>query len=237
MIPVDGSTLKVIINGSEVGNVNYNIYRADIAGLFPGYLNSSGAHGYLAFDTSAYADGLHTIMWVAADNAGNSDGIGSRYFYISNSGNSLSVSCTASPLSGKSPLAVKTGDGALLFYFVLSYYRTCCFCRRAFASLYNLSNDGNFKISKGGISIISLYFNPAISFKRINSSPRNRFPTCVDTSLRSLLKVAIIRTFRGIVCQVRIFKLKRAKMPFSAIKLPLEMTFLPFSAILRVGVR
>jgi hypothetical protein len=37
-----------------------------------------------------------------------------------------------------------------------------------------------------------------------------------DPSLRSLLKVAIIPTFKGTVVQVRIFKLKRAKMPFSA---------------------
>jgi hypothetical protein len=40
--------------------------------------------------------------------------------------------------------------------------------------------------------------------------------------------VAIIPTFRGIVVQVLIFSLKRAKMPFSSMKLLLEMAFLPF---------
>jgi hypothetical protein len=50
----------------------------------------------------------------------------------------------------------------------------------------------------------------------------------MDRSVRSPLKVAIIPIFRGIVCQVRIFRLKRAKMPFSATKLLLEMAFLPF---------
>jgi hypothetical protein len=49
-----------------------------------------------------------------------------------------------------------------------------------------------------------------------------------DQSVRSPLKVAIIPTFRGIVVQVRIFRLKRVKMPFSARKLLLEMAFLPF---------
>jgi hypothetical protein len=52
-----------------------------------------------------------------------------------------------------------------------------------------------------------------------------------EQSLRSLLKVAIIPTFRGIVCQIRIFGLEMAKKAFSARKLLLEMTFLPFSEI------
>jgi hypothetical protein len=53
-----------------------------------------------------------------------------------------------------------------------------------------------------------------------------------DQSQRSPLKVAIIPTFRGIVVQVRIFGLKRAKIPFSAEISLLGMAFLPFSAIL-----
>jgi hypothetical protein len=53
-----------------------------------------------------------------------------------------------------------------------------------------------------------------------------------DQSLRSPLKVAIIPTFRGIVAQVRIFRLKMAKKAFSAEIFLLEMAFLPFLAIL-----
>jgi hypothetical protein len=37
-------------------------------------------------DTTAYANGVHTIQWTARDTAGNSDGIGSRYFTIQNTG-------------------------------------------------------------------------------------------------------------------------------------------------------
>ncbi len=85
-VPKDGSTVKVWINGLYLGNATYNIYREDIARLFPGYVNSYGALGYFDFDTTAYSNGIHTICWTVEDNAGNSDGIGSRYFKILNVG-------------------------------------------------------------------------------------------------------------------------------------------------------
>lgn len=84
-IPTDGSTIHVIVDGVDLGQVFYNIYRSDIAALFPGYANSSGAAAYFDLDTTAYANGVHTIAWSAVDNAGNADGIGSRYFTIQNS--------------------------------------------------------------------------------------------------------------------------------------------------------
>ncbi|NIM13263.1 MAG: hypothetical protein GTO45_14215 [Candidatus Aminicenantes bacterium] len=85
-IPTDGSTIKVYVDGVNIGHPIYNIYRADIANLFPGYSNSYGAIGYFYLDTTAYENGVHTIQWVATDNAGNTDGIGSRYFTIQNTG-------------------------------------------------------------------------------------------------------------------------------------------------------
>ncbi|MCP4219411.1 MAG: hypothetical protein GY765_32550, partial [bacterium] len=86
IIPTDGSTIDVWIDGVNVGNPTYDLYREDIAALFPGYGNSNGAIGYLALDCGEYADGVHTISWTATDDAGNADGIGSRYFTISNAG-------------------------------------------------------------------------------------------------------------------------------------------------------
>ncbi len=83
-IPTDGSTIHVYIDGVNVGHPIYNIYRSDIATLFPGYANSNGAGASFTFDTTAYTDGVHTIQWTATDDAGNSDGIGSRYFNIQN---------------------------------------------------------------------------------------------------------------------------------------------------------
>lgn len=86
-IPTDGSTLACYIDGDYVGQPTYNIYRKDVAGLFPGYANSDGAMAYLDFDSSVYASGVHTIQWTATDSAGNTDGIGSRFFYtIQNDG-------------------------------------------------------------------------------------------------------------------------------------------------------
>ncbi|NIN17525.1 MAG: hypothetical protein GTO56_05555 [Candidatus Aminicenantes bacterium] len=84
MIPTDGSTINVWIDGVNVGHPVYNNYRADIAALFPNYANSNGAVGYYFLDTTKYENGVHTIQWVAADDAGNTDGIGSRYFNIQN---------------------------------------------------------------------------------------------------------------------------------------------------------
>jgi hypothetical protein len=88
-IPTDGSTIDVYVDGVNLGHPVYNIYREDIADLFPGYANSGGAHGYLDFDTTAYDNGVHTISWSVTDDAGNTDGIGSRYFIIQNTGNRM----------------------------------------------------------------------------------------------------------------------------------------------------
>jgi hypothetical protein len=85
-IPTNGSTLKVWIDSVEVGQPTYNIYRSDLASLFPGYFNSNGAAGYFSLDTTAYENGVHTIHWSASDSSGNSDGIGSRFFLINNTG-------------------------------------------------------------------------------------------------------------------------------------------------------
>jgi hypothetical protein len=86
VVPKDGHTLMVWIDGTGIGNPAYNIYRPDVAALFPGYANSSGALAYFDFDTTAYENGVHTMQWTAVDSAGNVDGIGSRYFAIQNPG-------------------------------------------------------------------------------------------------------------------------------------------------------
>ncbi|MBN1940498.1 MAG: hypothetical protein JW843_12995 [Candidatus Aminicenantes bacterium] len=121
MIPFDGSTILVWVDGLPLGHPVYNNFRADIAGLFPGYANSNGAVGYYHLDTSGYADGVHTIAWSAVDSDGNTDGIGSRYFTIQNSGGSPGApgaedrgqgsGCEISgvPTDGGSPMYIKRG--------------------------------------------------------------------------------------------------------------------------------
>lgn len=87
-IPEDGSTINVWVDGQLQGHPAYNQFRNDIATLFPGYENSDGAVGAFYLDTTAYANGVHTIAWSVSDNAGNTDGIGSRFFTITNTGGS-----------------------------------------------------------------------------------------------------------------------------------------------------
>jgi hypothetical protein len=83
-IPTDGSTIAVFVDGAAVGSPTYNNYRSDIATLFPGLNNTSGAIGFRAIDTTALANGMHTIAWTVSDNLGAAEGIGSRYFRVSN---------------------------------------------------------------------------------------------------------------------------------------------------------
>lgn len=85
-IPTSGSTIEVYIDSVKKGTVTYNQYRSDIASLFPGYANTNGAAGTFSFNTTAYSNGVHSIFWIATDNAANADGIGSRFFIVQNTG-------------------------------------------------------------------------------------------------------------------------------------------------------
>jgi len=97
-VPKDGSTITVWVDGVQVGNLStapnvYNQYRVDVATAFPGLNNTGGPGageggpvGAFFLNTAAYANGVHTIYWIATDDAGAADGIGSRYFNILNAG-------------------------------------------------------------------------------------------------------------------------------------------------------
>ncbi len=87
-IPTDGATINVYVDGQNLGHPTYNQYRDDIATLFPGYANSQAAAASYYLDTTTYTNGVHTIAWSVKDDAGNTDGIGSRFFSISNTGGS-----------------------------------------------------------------------------------------------------------------------------------------------------
>ena len=67
-----------------MGSPTYNLYRADIAGLFPGLANTGGAVGFFNLDTTALSNGIHEISWSVTDDQGQTQGIGSRYFWVSN---------------------------------------------------------------------------------------------------------------------------------------------------------
>jgi hypothetical protein len=76
----------VVLDGVTLGHPVYNQYRSDIATFFPGRCNSGGAVGFFYIDTTQLANGVHTISWNAYDNVGHGDGLGSRYFTVSNTG-------------------------------------------------------------------------------------------------------------------------------------------------------
>ncbi len=84
IIPTDGSTIDVYVDGVFRGHPVYNNFRSDVAALFPGLRNSNGAVGYFMLDTRTLSNGVHTIEWVARDSAGNAQGMGSRYFIVKN---------------------------------------------------------------------------------------------------------------------------------------------------------
>ena len=104
VVPFDGSTIAVLIDGVVVGHPGSLHPRSDIQALFPGYANTDNAVGAFVFDTTAYADGLHTISWVVTDSAGMTEGIGSRFFIIDNSGGAGS----AVQASVEAPLAARS---------------------------------------------------------------------------------------------------------------------------------
>jgi len=90
-VPKNGSTIEVYVDSVKVGNLAtapnvYNQYRVDVATAFPGLNNTSGPVGAFYLDTTKYPNGVHTIYWIATDDQGAADGIGSRYFSIMNTG-------------------------------------------------------------------------------------------------------------------------------------------------------
>lgn len=96
MIPTDGSTVSILIDNQLIGHPRYNQNRCDIGQLFPGLKNSGSADcaqnglpggpvGSYILDTTRLADGLHTMAWTVTDSAGNSAGLGSRYFIVQQS--------------------------------------------------------------------------------------------------------------------------------------------------------
>jgi hypothetical protein len=84
-IPFDGHTIEVFIDSVSIGTLDtYNNARSDIQAYFPGFANTNGAVGAKFFDTTAMANGVHTIGWIAKDDVGHTQGIGSRFFKVFN---------------------------------------------------------------------------------------------------------------------------------------------------------
>lgn len=108
-IPEDGSTITVYVDGVAKGHPVYGQYRDDIATLFPGYANSSGAIGYFELNTTTLSNGVHTLAWSVTDVHGHTDGIGSRYFTVANGGSALmTAASTEAVVTQQAPDAATT---------------------------------------------------------------------------------------------------------------------------------
>jgi hypothetical protein len=111
LIPTDGSTMWVFVDGQPLGHPSYGHYRSDIAMLFPGYKNSDGAVGYFLLDTTKLAPGQHSIQWSVTDDAGVTEGIGSRLFTVLNvgDGNQAPAGARAQTVAVAESAAAMTG--------------------------------------------------------------------------------------------------------------------------------
>lgn len=168
-IPYDGSTLFVWVDGVKVGNPKYNLYRSDIASLFSGYANSNGAVGYLYLDTTMYENGIHTIQWTATDSAGNTDGIGSRYFTINNTMNQRSASSSAQlhrHRLGKIP-AVK--DLPAITDIPLSVFKGYDECRHG--EQVNAGGEGHYTIESKELERIVIQFPAQFTVLKVDNQP------------------------------------------------------------------
>jgi len=74
----------------------------NIAGAFPGYTNANAAGGHFTLDSTQLTNGLHTIGWIATDNCGRADGIGSRFFTVANNAGTASSTAVSSATTAAS---------------------------------------------------------------------------------------------------------------------------------------
>lgn len=80
------SVTMTIDSGPASFPVAYGTSRPDVGAAFPGHSGGANVGGEVTFDTTQFTNGLHTIGWLASDDCGRSEGIGSRFLYIQNAG-------------------------------------------------------------------------------------------------------------------------------------------------------
>lgn len=106
VIPFDGSTIYVYIDGVLKGNLaEYGNFSQGIADAFPGYANTNNSYGHFFVDLGELENGVHTIGWAAYDNEGAGEGIGSRFFKVQNTGGGAALEASASRTSNYRPLS------------------------------------------------------------------------------------------------------------------------------------
>jgi hypothetical protein len=117
-IPPDGSTIRLFIDGiQQPGSASYGGARPDVAALFPfpSYANATGPATQFIVDTTQLTNGLHTMAWVAVDDRGVAQGIGSRYFTIDNGAASQMVDASSAASRSAAAVGALPASGALVW--------------------------------------------------------------------------------------------------------------------------
>ncbi|HEX6463614.1 MAG TPA: BACON domain-containing carbohydrate-binding protein, partial [Vicinamibacterales bacterium] len=109
--PPGGGTVTVFVDGAPLGSPGWWTSRSDLSELFPvsQYSGVDTALGVFSLDTTAFANGIHSIAWSVTDNLGVTSGIGSRFFTVSNGTLVLSATRVADV---QSPHLSDTSPGA-----------------------------------------------------------------------------------------------------------------------------
>ena len=100
--PPGGGSVIVQVDGVTVGSPGGWTARPDLTGLFPGFPGISTALAVFGLNTASLTNGLHTIQWVATDNMGRVEGIGSRFFTVSNGAGAMTAAGTMAA-AGEAP--------------------------------------------------------------------------------------------------------------------------------------
>ena len=88
---IQSNGVQVSIDSGPLQPVVYGDVRTDIAGAFPGFSNTSAAGGHFIFDWSTLTNGPHTIGWLITDDCNRADGVGSRFFNVTNGVSALTT--------------------------------------------------------------------------------------------------------------------------------------------------
>jgi hypothetical protein len=113
--------VQVSIDSGPLQPVVFGDVRTDIAGAFAGFSNAAAAGGHYIFDWSTLTTGAHTIGWLVTDDCNRADGIGSRFFSVTNV-TSLTAAATTpgifaqramSETESSDPITVARGYGEL----------------------------------------------------------------------------------------------------------------------------
>jgi hypothetical protein len=89
---IQASGVQYSIDSGPLQPVVYGDARTDIAGAFTGFSNTATAGGHAIIDWTALTNGSHTIGWLITDDCNRADGVGSRFFTVTNGVSALTAS-------------------------------------------------------------------------------------------------------------------------------------------------